>query len=177
MDLPLILGTVGCEKDKGEAMRASLMALTSMSVLMVLAACGPENQVDQETRLRAARSDSVGMAEGEYDASVFDTIVWPSAAERLTRGGVVWQFSCQKCHGRDGAGGGEMAVEQGIDAPSLVEADWAYSGQADSLRHRIFVGYAGEMPNWGLHGLKYRDIDAATSYIMVALRGEPLDEP
>ncbi len=88
--------------------------------------------------MQAARADSVRMAEEAYDATVFDTINWESSEARIQRGAIVWRASCAKCHGAEGRGDGEFARQLGLE---------------------------GEMPNWGLHGLGYRNIDAAAGYI------------
>lgn len=147
------------------------IAVPVVALVVVLTACGrEETPQDREPRVRAARADSVALAEAAYDGSAFDTITWPAPAARLERGGVVWSFSCQRCHGPEGRGGGELAVQLGFEVPSVVEPDWAYAGVLPAIRRRIFVGHEGEMPNWGLHGLKYRDIDAVAAYIEEVLR-------
>jgi mono/diheme cytochrome c family protein len=109
------------------------------------------------------------MAEARYDASVFDTLTWESEQARLERGALVWRTSCQKCHGRRGEGDGEAAVRLQIEMPSFNVPGWQYKDDLPALRHRIFVGYTGAMPNWGLHGLAYRDVDAVAAYINVAM--------
>ena len=146
------------------------------SVAVVALACGGGEETPEQAveRLRAARADSVAMAEAAYDAGGFDTISWATAEERVERGRVVWQFSCAKCHGPGGMGTGELAQEWGLAMPDLTAPDWEYAGDVEAIRHRIFVGHESEMPNWGLHGLKYRDIDAVTAYIVNGLRGDPL---
>lgn len=134
-------------------------------VLIAFAGCGGESEADREARMQAARADSVRMAEAAYDATVFDTVSWQSSEERMQRGAIVWRASCEKCHGAEGRGDGAFAVQLGLEVPSFQDPDWRYAYEADSLRHRIFVGLEGEMPNWGLHGLGYRNIDAAAGYI------------
>lgn len=137
------------------------------AAVVLLAACGsePDVDVDPEARLRSARADSVRMAEAIYDASTFDTIQWESEEALLSRGRTVWTYSCQKCHGTDGRGRGEYAVQSALEPPDLGAPDWSHRGDVAAIRHRIFVGHEGAMPNWGLHGLKYRDIDAVATYI------------
>lgn len=134
--------------------------------IFVVAACGREPEVDTEEAKRAAEADSVAMAEELYDASVFDTLTFESEQARLERGSVVWRSSCQKCHGGDLAGGGEYAARYEIEVPSFQEPGWPYRGDVEALRHRVFVGHEGAMPNWGLHGLRYRDIDAVVAFII-----------
>ncbi|MGD2216302.1 MAG: c-type cytochrome [Gemmatimonadales bacterium] len=115
--------------------------------------------------MQAARADSLRMAEAAYDAAVFDTVSWESSDARIQRGATVWRASCEKCHGAEGRGDGEYARQLRLDVPSFMGPDWKYAYEVDSLRHRIFVGLEGRMPNWGLHGLGYRNIDAAAGYI------------
>lgn len=109
-------------------------------------------------------------AEAAYDPAVFDTISWESDGERLERGAVAWQYSCQKCHGTTGIGNGATAREHDIDMPVIVAGDWQYAGDPEAIRHRIYVGHDSDMPTWGLYGLKYRDIDAVTYFIEEHLR-------
>lgn len=152
-------------------MRGRLALVLTGVTAFGVAACGrEETAAEREAKLRAARADSVAMAEARYDPSAFDTIAWASPAARLERGGVVWSFSCRKCHSTDGRGGGEFAVQNELDVPSFLAPDWRYAGDLPALRHRIFVGHEGGMPHWGLHGLKYRDIDAVAHYIDELLR-------
>lgn len=147
-------------------------------VALIAAGCagGEESADESAERLQSARADSVGMAEMEYDAAVFDTIEWETAEDRLNRGRVVWQFSCQKCHGPDGRGEGSLARTWDLSVPDLTARDWTYQGDLEAIRHRIFVGHESEMPNWGLHGLKYQDIDAVAAHIVNGLRLEPLPD-
>lgn len=139
----------------------------ALSVLatLVIGACGGESPEDREAMRLAARADSVAMADSLYDPTVFDTLTWESPEKRLERGGMVWRASCQKCHGSDGQGGGELAQQMAIDVPSFLNPEWEYAGDAPAIRRRIFIGHKNVMPNWGLYGLKYRDIDAVTAYI------------
>lgn len=152
--------------------------LAVLSVAVPTLACGGGEETPEQAveRLREARADSVAMAEAAYDAAAFDTISWPSVEERLNRGSVVWQFSCAKCHGPNGVGTGELAQQWDLAMPDLTIPEWEYAADLEAIRHRIFVGHESEMPNWGLHGLKARDIDAVTAFIIRRLRGEPLPE-
>lgn len=134
-------------------------------LLFAFAGCGGESAADREARLQAARADSVRMAEEVYDATVFDTVRWESMEAQVQRGAMVWRASCAKCHGTEGRGDGDAAQQLGLEVPSFLAPDWSLAYEKDSLRHRIFVGLMGPITNWGLHGLKYRDIDAAAAYI------------
>ncbi len=155
-------------------MRERAVAALVALALPLLAACGGgESEEERQARELQARRDTVMMAEAQYDAAVFDTLTWASPEARLERGGVVWRASCQKCHGRNGDGRGEMAQQSELAVPSFLAADWSYAGDLAAIRHRIYVGYEGAMPNWGLHGLKYRDIDAVAGYIVATMAPAP----
>ena len=119
----------------------------------------------EEEALRAARAESVAMAEARYDPAAFDTISWADAGARLERGELVFSYSCADCHGAGGAGDGETAVEHGLDMPDFNAIEWEYAGDVDAMRRRIYIGHESEMPTWGLYGLPYRDIDAVAYYI------------
>jgi mono/diheme cytochrome c family protein len=147
-------------------MSSRMASMLAAVTLLTLTACGGEkSEAEMEAERQAARADSVAMAEALYDASAFDTITWESEGARLERGGMVWRASCEKCHGPQAGGNGEAALRFQIEVPSFRVPGWPYDGDIEALRHRIFVGYSGAMPNWGLHDLKYRDIDAVAAYI------------
>jgi len=146
-----------------------------MCVLLIgFGACGgseeEEPQVPREEALRAARADSVAQATEMYDSAVFDTLTWESDNARWERGGVVWSFTCQRCHGSDGAGQGPDAVTFDIPVPDMTGPDWQYADDLSGIRERIFVGHQSEMPSMGLIGLSYSDVDAAAHYIDSLLR-------
>ncbi len=148
--------------------------LSALLAVAVISACGGPSAEEQraaatEARL-VARADSVAQAAAAYEAAAFDTIQWPSDNDMWERGGVVWSFSCQTCHGSDGQGMGETAVSANLDMPNLVAVDWDKAGDLPEIRRAIFVGHESEMPSWGLVGLKYRDIDAVANYIDGLLR-------
>mgnify|MGYP001816360498 CR=1 FL=1 len=143
-------------------------------LILLLSGCGggadEEPEVPPEEALRAARADSVAQAEAMYDAAVFDTITWEDDNTRWERGGVVWSFTCQRCHGADGKGKGEDAVQFGIEVPDLTAPDWQFAEDIPGIRHAIFVGHDTDMPSMGLIGLAYPDVDAAAHYINDLLR-------
>ena len=139
------------------------------------AACGPSTEEIEEARqaeLRSARADSVAEAEALYDPAAYDTISWAVADSAIARGQIVFLYSCRRCHGASGRGDGDLALEHDLAMPDLTVDEWEYDGDLEGIRHRIFVGHESEMPNWGLHGLKPRDIDAVGRYILGRLRGE-----
>jgi mono/diheme cytochrome c family protein len=147
---------------------------------VVLAAGGCQSAEDRaaaeeasrQAALAAARADSVLEAETQYDAAAFDSIAWENSEARFERGSVVWSFSCAKCHGAGGQGGGEMAEQHELSVPSLLAADWALAGDLAAIRRGVFVGHESEMPSWGLYGLAYRDVDAVAFYIVEGLRAQ-----
>jgi len=105
--------------------------------------------------------------------AVFDTITWETENARWERGGVVWSFTCQRCHGSDGKGHGPDATNFDMAVPDITAADWPYAGDIPAIRERIFVGHDSEMPSMGLIGLTYRDVDASAHYIDDLLRTGP----
>ena len=148
--------------------------IAGLVAVVAVAACGPgaeERQAARAEALRAARADSTAEAAAMFDATAFDTIAWASPDSALARGMVVYRFSCQRCHGLTGHGDGDLATEHGIEMPDLTVDDWEYEGDVPAIRERVFVGHESEMPNWGLHGLKYRDIDAVAHYLLEGIRG------
>ncbi len=143
------------------------LALTSFTILTV-AACG-ESEAELDAQRAQASADSVALAEGMYDDAVFDTIAWESDEARRDRGDVVYRSSCVKCHGTNGGGNGEIAMQFELAVPSFMDPEWRYAGDTEALRRAVFVGHEGSMPNWGLHGLRYKDIDAVAAYISEAM--------
>ncbi len=149
--------------------------IVGLFLVLLLSACsgGADEEmpaVDQEEALRAARADSVAQAAEMYDAAVFDTLTWENDNARWERGGVVWSFTCQRCHGADGTGHGPDAVTFNIQVPDMAAADWRYADDIPATREFIFVGHDSEMPSLGLIGLPYSDVDASTHYIHDLLR-------
>ena len=148
------------------------VALVSFTLLAVASCAREEGAEEIEARLRAARADSVALAEAQYDASAFDTLSWQNQEARLERGRVVWNHSCARCHGYDGEGNGELAQQMGVEVPSFLRAEWPLAGDVPAMRHAIYVGHESVMPNWGLQGLSYRDMDAAAAHIEQLTRSD-----
>lgn len=144
-----------------------------LCVVAVAQACGPSAEEVEEARraeLRMARADSVAEAEALYDPAAFDTISWAVVDSAVARGQIVFLYSCRKCHGPTGRGDGDLALEHDLAMPDFTVDEWEYDGDLEGIRHRVFVGHDSEMPNWGLHGLSPRDIDAVANYILGRLR-------
>ena len=155
-------------------MRRSFPAVPVLAVA-ALFACAPAEEGPSEDELAAAameaQADSIAEALAMLTPESFDTISWESNQEALERGTVVFQFSCVKCHGDRGAGDGGF-VQQGdtLKPPTFLTADWQFADDQEGLREHIWKGTVGGMPHWGLHGLKFRDVDAVARYISRGLR-------
>jgi len=142
----------------------------SLAVLVGVAACGGGGgDADQDV---VQRVDSVALAAEAYDSAAFDTITWESEAKATERGGVVWAYSCQKCHGERGRGDAGFVMHgDTLEPPSFLAMDWEYASDPEGVRQAIFTGNREGMPHWGLVGLKPKDIEAVTIYILQDLRG------
>lgn len=116
------------------------------------------------------RAAQVAEADTVYRRERFDTISWTSEAERLRTGNLVYVEHCRRCHGSVGEGNTDYAREHDLKVPSLVQPNWRYVDQPDSIRHRIFVGHVQGMPTWGIAGITLREIDAVTGYVLSQLR-------
>jgi mono/diheme cytochrome c family protein len=159
--------------------KTCLRILSAVVIAMLMVGCGGEQEVpepqqvsaeDAEEALRAARADSVAMAQTQYNPSVFDTIAWGGGQERFERGELVWSYSCTTCHGTGGRGDGELAVQNDLSIPNFTAENWAYGGDIPAIRHRVYIGHESEMPSWGLYGLPYRDVDAVAFYVNEVFR-------
>lgn len=159
-------------------MRCSLIPVVAAMAFFGVVGCQRgESEAEMQARRDSAQADSVQMAEDMYDATVFDTITWESPQARLERGAVVYRSSCAKCHGPNGGGNGDAAMQRQIEVPSFLNPNWQYAGDVEAIRHAIFVGHVGGwMPEWGLVGLKYKDVDAVAGYIAETLAPKPSQE-
>lgn len=143
---------------------------TALVALVVGCGGGSEEGEDPQTRT-SAHADSVEMAARSFDPGVFDTLTWDSPEAAKERGAVVFSFSCQKCHGRRGFGDGRFVLEgDTLKPPSFHQRNWRFAEDPLGLRKMIFTGGEEGMPHWGLHGLKYRDVDAVATFIVDSLR-------
>lgn len=157
-------------------MHRSLPKLVSvLSVTLAAVACGPseeERAAEAEATYTAAQADTMMLVESMYDPAAFDTIDWETPADRLDRGAFVWSFSCEKCHGASGVGDARFVLRgDTLQPPSFLAEDWRFADDPAALRKQIFTGTAEGMPHWGLYGLKFRDIEAVSTYILESLRG------
>jgi mono/diheme cytochrome c family protein len=159
--------------------KTCLRILSAVVIAMLMGGCGGEQEVpepqqasaeDAEEALRAARADSVAMAQTQYNPAVFDTIAWSGGEDRFERGELVWSYSCTTCHGTRGRGDGELAEQSDFSMPDFTVADWAYGDDIPAIRHRVYIGHESEMPSWGLYGLSYRDVDAVAFYVNEVFR-------
>lgn len=141
------------------------------AILTAITACAGEAPPAEEAGPSSA--DSVVMAAAQYDPANFDTIQWDTPEAAVERGGVVFNYSCARCHGPQGYGdGGFVSEGDTLRPPSFHQADWRFANDLAGLRSLVYTGAEGGMPHWGLVGLKYRDVDAVTRYIMEGLRTE-----
>jgi len=145
-------------------------AIPAVMALAWLAACAKEAPPPAE-EVNTGHADSVAMAAEMFDTTAFDTVTWRTPDEALSRGGLVFRVSCNKCHGVMGNGDGDLVADGKSAKPGSFLADsWKYADDPMGLRKAIFTGSAQDMPYWGLVGLKYRDLDAVASYISDYLR-------
>jgi mono/diheme cytochrome c family protein len=147
--------------------RTAVAATIAAVALAVASGCAQ----DQENETAVVAADSVALAAALITPEMFDTISWVADSAAVSRGAVVWSYSCRKCHGNSGAGdGGWVQNGDTLRPPSFLAADWQYAGDRGALREQIYTGTNEGMPHWGLAGLKPRDIDAVSLYITRVLR-------
>jgi mono/diheme cytochrome c family protein len=149
----------------------------ALALVFALGACGDSAddqaamQAEQEAVEARAQEEAMAEAQLAFDPAAFDTISWENRQAAMERGATVFRFSCQKCHGVNGAGdGGFVQAGDTLRPPSFRVEDWRFAEDMDGLREMIFVGATEGMPHWGLEGLKYRDVDAVAQYIQGDLR-------
>lgn len=141
-----------------------------LAVTFLAVACGGGQKQS------SAGPDSAAIALQQYSPTLFDTISWPADSAAMNRGSVVWEFSCQRCHGATGAGDAKFVaqvqdstgkmVNDTLKPPSFLEPGWQYATDKQALTKFIYVGSGVKpMPHWGIKGLKPRDIDAVATYI------------
>ena len=154
------------------------MRRLALSFTLLVLACQPaqeERDPLHELTRHIAGLDTVTLAAELYEPETFDTVSWASEAHLLARGGQVFEASCSKCHGADGAGGRVKYEGELIEGPSLRGADWDLAGWETGIRQVVFTGTPDGMPHWGMKGLRYRDVEAVAAYINRELRQAPVE--
>jgi mono/diheme cytochrome c family protein len=142
-------------------------------VTAMVSACGGSGDRAADASAPGVHGDSVALATEQLTAATFDTVVWQSDSAAVARGGVVWTYSCRRCHGDYGRGDGRFVMAgDTIRPPSLVGPGWRFAGDHEGMRQVIFTGTAEGMPHWGVVGLKPRDVDAVATYISTVIRRE-----
>ncbi len=154
-------------KHNGLATRvARVLAVASLGTVAACKGGHHFEPPDKEQRVEAAES--------LYSAQMFDSITWASDSVRALDGNGVYAARCRKCHGPMGQGGTAYAKSRELQVPSLVSPDWRFASSLDSIRHRVFVGHAAGMPNFGVAGITSREIDAVSFYVIDQLRPDVL---
>jgi hypothetical protein len=118
---------------------------------LALAACGGGGSEQADTP-----ADSVALALEQYDPALFDTITWASDSSQINRGGIVWAFSCKKCHGQLGKGDGGQVMDGDTIRPPDFTTQWRFGTDDEGLIKAIYGGSAEGMPHWGISGLTTR---------------------
>lgn len=147
-------------------MRARSALVVGVVVLLAVTACEKQEFEPPSREAQVAQADSV------YSPAVFDTIAWESDSLRIAVGNDIFAARCRRCHGYLGAGGLAEVRGDTVEIASLIEPDWAYAGDLDGIRRRIFTGHPAGMPIWGIAGLTMREIDAVSWYIDRVLRAQ-----
>lgn len=152
-------------------MRA-VTTLASLALFSALAACSnaAEEEAARQAAAAQAAADSVEQARAMFDPAGFDTVTWETSDDALVRGSVVYSYSCARCHGRFGEGDGNFVTRgDTLRPPDMTVADWRFLDDPDGLREHIYTGTDHGMPNWGLEGLKYKDVDAVAVFLLEGL--------
>ncbi len=150
-------------------MHRTIRLLAPTAFVLALGACGHHFEPPDPDQ-----SERVASAELVYSAALFDTVTWNSDADRALGGNGIYAARCRRCHGSLGSGATDYAEARGLDVPSLVEVEWEFTDDLDSVRRQVFVGHEGGMPSWGLAGLSLREIDGAAYYVITQLRSDVL---
>lgn len=154
------------EERRPAGTRVRLALLAAPLLALVGIGCGEH---EFEPPDRAAQVESAGQG---FSMALYDSVAWVSDSARSIDGNIVWSSECRTCHGPLGRGQTSYAAQRGLEVPSLVEPDWRYANQRDSVLFRIHAGHAGGMPTWSVAGISPREIDAVAYYLLDVLRPE-----
>ncbi len=152
-----------------------LTTLATVALFTALAACSnaEEEAAALEAAAAAAAADSVEQARAMFDPAGFDTVTWETNDEAIVRGSVVFSNSGARCHGRVAEGEGNFVTRgDTLRPPDMTVVDWRFLEDPDGLREHIYTGTDHGMPNWGLEGLKYKDVDAVATFLIDGLDRE-----
>ena len=156
---------------KESAVRASIFLCVGAALTLAACTSADEREAAQAAAEARAATDSVEVARAQFDAAAFDTVTWTSLDEAVVRGSVVFSYSCAKCHGREAKGDGNFVTRgDTLRPPDLTVADWRFLEDPDGLREFIYTGTDHGMPNWGLEGLRTKDVDAVATFLIEGLR-------
>lgn len=162
----------GCQVRIGQTVSAwrRVLIVGVFTLVAGAAGCGEKTFDPPDREARVADADV------QFQSVRFDTLTWVDDDERALIGNDVYASRCRDCHGTLGRGHTDYDQARGLEVPSLVEPDWRMAASMDSVRHRVFVGHAAGMPNWGVGGLSVREIDAVSFYVVERLRPEILGD-
>jgi cytochrome c oxidase cbb3-type subunit 3 len=69
-----------------------------------------------------------------------DLVALAENSEAMKTGGRLFATYCSVCHGSDARGA--------VGFPNLVDNDWLYGGDPETIKHSIVHGRQGNMPGW-----------------------------
>ena len=151
-------------------MRVSTLLALGATLALIGCSNAEEEAAAREAAAAQAAADSVEFAREQFDPMAFDTVTWESRDEAIVRGSVVFSYSCARCHGRYAEGnGGFVTRGDTLKPPDITVSDWRFLDDPDGLREFIYTGSDHGMPNWGLEGLKYKDVDAVATFLIEGL--------
>lgn len=84
---------------------------------------------------------------------------WAADPQAASFGHRLYVDNCAACHGAEARG------NQSLGAPDLVDADWLYGGDSETILTSILDGRNGVMPGWGA-ALGREGVNEATSYVL-----------
>ncbi len=137
-------------------------------LLLAGTACRPAQSGEHA---QPTSTDTVALAQAEFDPAAFDTVKWASDSLRLARGADVFKWACSECHGPQGHGDGGKVSPQGdtLRPPDFHARDWRLASDTTEVERKVFTGNVRGMPHWGLRRMEFRDVDAVAHYILTSL--------